>query len=142
MKPYFYEGGPMTGIPCFNFPRFREVADKLRASGYTIVSPAELDDEHVEREAMESETGSPDSVERPYMSFLARDITICADPACIGGIFLEDWRESRGARAEAYVLSFLEKQVFEYDEDFDGSPILCLLTADDISVSNAELSDF
>lgn len=139
---FFYLGGPMTGLPQFNFPRFNEAAGKLRVRGYPIVSPAELDDQHVAREAMESETGSLDSVDRPYLSFLERDIELISKPECVGGIFLEGWRESRGAQGEAYVLSFLEKQVFEYDEDYEGNPILCLLTTDDISVPNAELSDF
>ena len=40
--PFYYLGGPMSNIPQFNFPRFHEVADTLRASGYNIVSPAEL----------------------------------------------------------------------------------------------------
>ena len=39
----YYLAGPMTNIPQFNYPRFFELAKVLRAEGYTIISPAELD---------------------------------------------------------------------------------------------------
>jgi hypothetical protein len=129
-EAFFYLGGPMTGVPKSNFPRFHHVATALRGRGYNIISPAELDDPEVEAAALASPDGflgESDIKGFSYEHFLARDLIICAMPACIGGIFLEGWQHSRGARGESWVLQFLKKQLLEYDE-FDGSPVLTAIT--------------
>lgn len=37
-----YLSGPMTGLPEFNFPAFNDEAARLRAMGYHVVNPAEI----------------------------------------------------------------------------------------------------
>lgn len=37
-----YLAGPMTGLPGLNFPAFHRAAASLRASGYEVVNPAEI----------------------------------------------------------------------------------------------------
>lgn len=37
-----YDSGPMTGLPGLNFPAFDAAAKQLRAAGYDVVNPAEL----------------------------------------------------------------------------------------------------
>ena len=37
-----YLSGPMTGLPAFNFPAFNAEAARLRALGYCVVNPAEI----------------------------------------------------------------------------------------------------
>jgi len=44
MSKTYYLAGPMTGLPDHNFPAFHDKAKELRASGLTIINPAELDD--------------------------------------------------------------------------------------------------
>lgn len=127
--PFFYLGGPMTGIPQSNFPRFKEVAGELRERGYNIISPAELDDPVVEAAALASPDGFLGHCDGQfnYEHFLSRDLIIVSMPTCVGGIFLEGWHTSRGARGESWVLEFLRKQLFEYD-DSDGEPSLVQLS--------------
>lgn len=39
-----YLSGPMTGLPNFNYPRFHLEAARLRALGYEVINPAELNE--------------------------------------------------------------------------------------------------
>lgn len=128
-RNFFYLGGPMTGIPAFNFPRFKEVAATLRCNGYNIISPAEIDTPEIEELALASVDGAPGSGDLNgvgYMDFLARDLTIACMPTCVGGIFMEGWEDSRGACMEQDILTKLEKQVFEFRETGGalGLPVL------------------
>lgn len=120
-EPFFYLGGPMTGIPQFNFPRFHAVADRLRSElGFNIVSPAELDDPETEKAALASPDGAPGSGSangQKWEDFLSRDLVICALPTCQGGIFMEGWHRSSGANLESYVLNRLKKSVREYSDE-------------------------
>jgi hypothetical protein len=118
-KPYYYLAGPMTGIPYMNFPRFGEVAARLRKEGYNVVSPAELGNPEMIEAAMASvdgEVGSGDVGGGAYTDFLGYDLVICSLPLCIGGIFLDGWHHSLGARGESWVLQFLKKEMYEYAE--------------------------
>jgi hypothetical protein len=117
---FYYLGGPMTGIPQFNFPRFQQVAALLRDDGLNIVSPAELDDPETEKAAMASHDGAPGTGStngQSFEDFLSRDIIIVSLPTCIGGIFIDGWHTSRGARGETWVLSYLKKKLYEYTDD-------------------------
>lgn len=101
-KPY-YLAGCMSGIPQFNFPAFYAATEALRAAGYGIVSPAELDDQEDKGLALKSATGAPgDHPTKTWGDFLARDVKIVADQVQ-GVIFLPNWQLSRGAKLEAFV---------------------------------------
>lgn len=82
-----YIAGPMTGLPDFNYPAFHAAAAKLRAAGYTVVSPAELTDH------------APDDAD--YATFFRAGIRALLE--CDAAFFLPGWEESRGAVAEYYV---------------------------------------
>jgi hypothetical protein len=119
-EPFWYLGGPMTGIPQFNFPRFQAVAANLRATGKNIVSPAELDDPATEAAALASPDGAPGSGAangEAYEDFLGRDLIIVSLPTCVGMICIEGWHNSRGARGESWVISYLKKELLEYREE-------------------------
>ena len=49
MKPLkIYCAGPMTGLPELNFPAFHAEAARLRAFGYEVINPAEINpDKHM-----------------------------------------------------------------------------------------------
>ena len=68
---FYYLAGPMSGVPDGNARAFREAAEALRAKGYNIVSPTELDSDlpHGEYQPTCQE----------WREFLARDLQLVTD---------------------------------------------------------------
>ena len=97
-----YIAGPMTGLPDFNFPAFRDAAARLRGMGYEVINPAEL----------VPEPGTP------WLECMRIDIAalIHCDAICM----LPGWEKSRGACLENAIakglnmlLVFPQGQTFE-----------------------------
>jgi hypothetical protein len=109
----------MSNIPQFNFPAFFEAAENLRTSGFTVVSPAEIDNADDKGAALKSADGDPTNRDamngKTWGDFLARDVKLIADGGIEGIVFLPGWQKSRGARLEAFV-GLLQKgfRFFEY----------------------------
>lgn len=114
-----YIAGPMTGIPQFNYPAFIEAAGNLRAWGYEVFSPAEMDDPATAAAAMASKDGAPGSGSangETWGDFLARDVKLLADDGIEAVVVLPGWHQSRGARLETFVAHALcGMPVFAYD---------------------------
>lgn len=86
-----YVSGPMTGYPEFNYPAFEEATQRLRAAGYDVVSPHELD----------REAGVDPSVEFTHADRIAamkRDLVAVLESD--GVATLPGWMASKGAFAE------------------------------------------
>lgn len=103
-----YIAGGMTGKPQFNIPLFDRVALVLRAQGYDVVSPAELDSPEMRKLGLASPDGALAPLEQgtgeTWGHVLARDVKLIADGGIEGIVFVEpDWYKSRGARLEATV---------------------------------------
>lgn len=101
-----YIAGPMTGYPQYNFPEFIKMAALLRAMGFDVVSPAELDDPADRAAAMASPDGERQTVEsfgKSWGDFLARDVKIIADESIDAIVVLPGWENSSGARLETFV---------------------------------------
>ena len=93
----------MSDIPAFNFPAFDAAATALRAAGYSIISPAEIDDPETRVRCLASPDGAPsDDPGHTWGDYLARDVKLVADE-CEGIVFLPNWNTSRGARLETMV---------------------------------------
>ncbi len=110
-----YLAGPMSGIQQFNFPAFREAATGLRARGYDVVSPAELDNPKQRAVSLASPDGDDEARVRmtgeTWGDLLARDVKLVADE--VDGIaVLPGWYRSRGARLETFVAALCRKPVF------------------------------
>lgn len=78
-----YIAGPMTGLPQLNYPAFHKAARQLRASGYTVLNPAE----------------SPAPCRNPSWEEWMRvaiALLIQADHVAT----LDGWEHSRGAQVE------------------------------------------
>ena len=100
MKKVVYLSGPMSNLPAFNFPAFHAGAAALRAEGYTVINPAELD------EADTEPVGS-----KPWASYLRRDIVELMKAEAIA--LLPGWENSKGARLELHIATELGFEVIE-----------------------------
>lgn len=86
----YYLAGPMAGIPDRNFPMFAAAATFLRDRGFTVLSPAELNKEYLNK-------GRSVCMRRDIEFVMQAD-----------GIFmLPGWRESQGALCEFAVATQL-----------------------------------
>jgi hypothetical protein len=99
----YYLAGPMRGIPYFNFPAFAEAAEKLRAEGHTVLSPAEADIEILGDLASSNLTGSEEQATKEHgfdiRDAMKRDLAWICDEA-EGIALLPGWESSKGARVE------------------------------------------
>jgi len=86
-----YIAGPMSGLKNFNFPAFNVKAAQLRAIGWDVLNPAEMD----------LEAGidpNLDYTPLDYMRAARRDLYALDQADAI--YFLEGWEESKGANWE------------------------------------------
>lgn len=94
-----YLAGPMSGYEEWNYPAFLEGAERLRAAGYDVVSPAEIELEA----GFDPATPAADYTADDYHAAMRRDIALILD---VDGVaLLPGWDRSKGARAEAAVAS-------------------------------------
>lgn len=85
VRPHLYISGPMTGLPQLNFPAFSEAASNLRARGFFVINPAEL---------------NPDP-KATWHECMRKDIrALCG---CTAIVLLPGWEDSAGARLELHV---------------------------------------
>lgn len=80
-----YVSGPMSGMPEFNFPAFNATATMLRAQGYDVVNPVDI---------------NPDS-NTSWETCLRRDLAAMLD--CDAICMLPGWEKSRGATLERHL---------------------------------------
>jgi hypothetical protein len=106
-----YLAGPMRGYEEFNFPAFHKQAAWLRANGWKVVSPAELDEDE------EAATGvAVDPAD--FARLMGRDLAaVCAAEAVV---LMDGWEGSTGARLEAVTAVEVGKPVFEIVTTQDG----------------------
>ncbi|WJN74383.1 DUF4406 domain-containing protein [Burkholderia anthina] len=97
-----YIAGPMTGHPNLNFPTFHAEAARLRALGYEVINPAELNAGPV----------------ADWLQCMRVDIKHLVD--CDAIAMLEGWQTSRGASLEYTIAMTLGHAVFRAAEIVDG----------------------
>ena len=98
-----YVSGPMTGYAESNYPAFREVTNRLRMAGFTVVCPTEvLIDGGVS-----------------YEEYLRADIKALCD--CNAIYLLPNWFNSKGAKLEYKIASALG--FYEFYHDSNGAKI-------------------
>lgn len=90
-----YLAGPMTGYPELNFPQFHAETSRLRALGFEIVNPAEIN-------------ADPTA---GWLDCMRADIKQLVD--CDGVALLPHWNESRGASIEHNLARDLGLRIFQ-----------------------------
>ncbi len=122
-QPYWYLAGPMSGLPGYNFAAFHKAAGALRAQGYNIINPAELNHEimravsrHMTKAGKElNSVLTKHGIKVPsWDDCLKRDLDIVSDHNCIGIICIDGWELSRGAQFETYVANKWGKPIMVY----------------------------
>lgn len=100
-----YLAGKMRGIPKYNFPAFRHYSAKLRAQGWDVVSPAEMDEDK----------GFTEDSPEPDGGFLRdailRDVTVIIQ-RCDALALIPGWETSMGIKVEIALARFLGLKVF------------------------------
>lgn len=98
MKKKVYLAGPMSGYPEWNFPAFHKAAEELRAEGYHVFSPAEVDEIFFENRD-DINRQYEENFKEAYKKCLRVDFNYIMDHADVM-IMLPGWEGSRGATAE------------------------------------------
>jgi hypothetical protein len=88
-----YLAGPMTGIKDLNFPLFHAETARLRAMGYEVVNPAEIN--------VDPSAGWGECMRRDIPELLT----------CEAIALLDGWENSRGARLEWYIAEALDMRI-------------------------------
>jgi hypothetical protein len=112
-----YLAGPMSGYPAFNIPAFDDAARTLRAIGYEVISPAEIDGPVSREVLLASERGSHTDLpkQESYGFYLGRDMQIIVDEAPELIVTLPGWKGSRGAGLEVALCDQLHIPQVEYE---------------------------
>jgi hypothetical protein len=84
-----YIAGPMSGIQDLNFPAFHAEAARLRAAGFDVVNPAEINVDPSEG----------------WAACMKRDIAQML--TCDAVALLPGWQQSRGATLEHHIATAL-----------------------------------
>ena len=89
-----YICGPMSGLPEFNYPAFREAEANLMEYGYTVLNPARID-----------EQWNPTGVRFSWDWYMRHALAMMLEAD--GLAMLLGWQSSRGAKLEKQVASSL-----------------------------------
>lgn len=90
-----YLAGPMSDLPELNFPAFHAEAARLRALGYTVINPAEINSDPTAE----------------WIDCMCADIPQLI--GCDGIALLPGWETSKGARIEHSIARALGMLVLE-----------------------------
>ena len=95
-----YVAGPMTGLPDFNYPAFREAEVALRVYGHEVLNPIEAENWNA--------TGKP----MPWGWYMRHAIRMVLRAEGIA--LLPGWERSRGARLEWQIGSELGLDIRDF----------------------------
>ena len=97
-----YIAGPMTGMPEFNYPAFREAAQRLRNAGMTVVSPVEIGEKYGTAEEINAVPAKLENLILEELDALA---------TCDAIYLLPGWQRSAGTRNELRLALSLKLEI-------------------------------
>lgn len=97
-----YVAGPMSGLPEFNYPAFRQAQADLEAKGYTVLNPVDAEKDNT--------TGE----HQTWQWYMRKALVMVAQADGIA--LLPGWENSRGASLEHHVATSLELDIRPLDE--------------------------
>lgn len=106
-----YIAGPMSGIKNLNFPAFHTEAARLRALGFEVVNPAEINNDDPN-----ATFATHDEYLDHWRKCMRADITELMK--CDGVVMLDGWTASKGATLEHHIAYHLGLSLFSA-----GNPI-------------------
>ena len=115
-KPSIYIAGPMRGKEFYNFRAFADAAERLRAEGWHVVSPAEIDIGNGFDPYQLGESHDWDALPEGFdmKKVFTRDVAAVRD--CDAIYMLKGWQESGGATAEHACAVWLGKEILHEKE--------------------------
>ena len=105
-----YIAGPMTGYPEFNYPAFREAAQRLGELGHITLNP-------VDSEKWNPTPGTPQSWQW-YMRHAIRMVLEAEGVALLPG-----WEKSKGATLEHQIATALGLDIRTLDQWIDAEAV-------------------
>lgn len=103
-KKTIYVAGPMTGYDNLNFEAFNFFAENLRADGWKVHNPAEI---------------NPD-LDADWADCMIEDIQYVVNSDAI--FMLRGWEKSKGATVEWIVANALGLEIYYEDDDVARKP--------------------
>ena len=112
-KSTIYVAGPMRGHPDYNYPAFDRLTRVLRAQGWDVVNPADMDRTQFQPDSDPSDFNPDINYEdQEFMrDALKRDMVAICDK-CTAVYMMAGWETSKGAKAEHALAKALALEVF------------------------------
>ena len=107
-KKRIYIAGPMRGLPNYNYPAFNVVANRLRAEGWLVESPAEIS----ERFGTADEIAADEACLAKLMM-----LEKCIVTTCDAIYLLRGWENSVGTRDELAIALKMKMPIFLESEE-------------------------
>lgn len=101
-----YVAGGMSGIKDLNFPAFHAETARLRALGFDVINPAEINNEN----PADALTMTPEQLISHWRKCMRADITKLME--CDGIVMLDGWTASKGATLEHHNAYHLGMHIF------------------------------
>lgn len=106
-----YLCGPMTGLPLKNFPAFTRASAKLRAMGFIVINPCEMNEQD------NNFATTVDDTTETIRKFAKRDINVLSK--CDSIFVMKNTKHSKGAKAEKAYAKWTRMTFHYLDDEFN-----------------------
>lgn len=104
LKTKVYLGGPMTGLPDYNYAEFQRAAEVLRTQGYEVLNPADIDKVF---------DINPVTHPQTWQWYMRKAIAMLLEAEEL--VLLPGWQRSKGANLEHHLATQLQMPIRTID---------------------------